>query len=206
MNYPPAHHQEQNFENAVRLIENCPLGMLLTAEDDQPFCSHLPMIFKPESDHKIIVGHMDIRNPQIEHIKNGRTATIVFNGPETYISPSIYSSSQLPTWNYFKVHIKGDLKPIMETERVIQSLCEMTAFLEPDKAFELPPDHPRMLAFIPHILGFELTIESWEGKTKISQDKHPKDQRAAQQAMIAQNPHHKELIDTLYDAHQTMRP
>ena len=205
MIYPPQHHQELEFENVVELVESCPLGMLLTADQHTPLCTHLPIIFTKDSENKILHGHMDRRNPQVEHILNKQTATLVFNGPETYISPTIYHSAQLPTWNYFKVHLYGRLIPVEEPSKIIDSLYELTAQMEPEKGYEFPKDHPRIDVLVPQIIGFEFHLDQWEGKYKISQDKHPKDRSAAKKQMIQQNPHQERLIETLYQKHRTKR-
>ena len=41
--------------------------------------------------------------------KNSSEVTVVFRGPDTYISPRVYTTKQLPTWNYIIVHIKGNI-------------------------------------------------------------------------------------------------
>ena len=41
--------------------------------------------------------------------KNTSEVTVVFRGPDTYISPSVYTTKQLPIWNYIIVHIKGNI-------------------------------------------------------------------------------------------------
>jgi len=58
---------------------------------------------------------------------------------------------------------------------------------------------------LPYIIGFKITITSWEGKYKISQDKHPKDQRLAKNKMHQEFPSKKTLIDQLYQHHLTKR-
>jgi transcriptional regulator len=52
----------------------------------------------------------------------------------------------------------------------------MTEFLEhPEHNYVLEPDNQRMLGALDFIEMFEITINSWEGKFKLSQDKKPKD-------------------------------
>lgn len=206
MNYPPIHHQESNFKNAIRLIEHSPLALLITAENDTPFSTHVPMVFKQNSNDTILRGHLDRLNPQTAHILQEKKASLVFNGPETYISPAVYHSRQLPTWNYFKVHLQGRLIPLKDPKDISQSLVEMTAFLEPQKKFELTPNDPRMKALLNHIIGFEFHLDHWEGKYKISQDKPSRDQLAAKDQMIKQFPNQQDLIERLYAAHQTKKP
>ncbi len=105
-----------------------------------------------------MIGHIDIYNPQAELLKEDNDVTIIFAGPECYISPSIYSTTQLPTWNYIKVHLKGKVKAIESKAALKQSLISMTEFLEaPDHNYVLEPDNPRLDSNLNYIKMFEIT-------------------------------------------------
>lgn len=203
MKYPPQHHQESEYSNIVRLIKNHPLAVIMSARQDTLGCSHIPLVYKPNENLGTLVGHMDIYNPQISHFKESPKVEILFNGPEVYISPSVYKSTQLPTWNYFKAHIKGAIRLIDSPEKIKKSLMEMTSFLEGEQAkYSLDADNPRMEKALPYIIGFEIDINAWEGKYKISQDKHKKDQIAAKEALKSAHLNASEMIDALYAHHK----
>ena len=56
----------------------------------------------------------------------------------------------------------------------------MTELLEsPNPKYVLKPDNPRMKKNLDYIEMFEISITNWEGKFKLSQDKKPKDMKAA---------------------------
>jgi transcriptional regulator len=149
---------------------------------------------------------MDKFNPQLDHFKEDIEVQIIFNGPQVYISPSVYSSTQLPTWNYFKAHLKGKLILENKREKVRRSLINMTAFLEGDQPnYILEPDNPRMETALDYIVGFRIEINSWEGKYKISQDKKKEDQKRAMIAMQAAQENTEKEVDLLYSAHQTKK-
>lgn len=182
--YPPTHHQDDNRDHMIEVIKTYSLATLISVKDDEPLVTHLPLIY---ADGKLI-GHIDKFNPQAELLRDGNKVNIIFGGPQCYISPSIYSTTQLPTWNYIKVHLKGIVKAIDDPSTVKQSIVSMTEHLEaPDHKFKLPMDHPRMHALIDYIKGFEISITDWEGKFKLSQDKNPKDIRNARAELIRAN-------------------
>ena len=142
----------------------------------------------------------------MNHFKEDIEVQIIFNGPQVYISPAVYSTTQLPTWNYFKAHLKGKLTIENEREKVKQSLINMTAFLEGDQPnYTLEPDNPRMEAALDYIVGFRIEITSWEGKYKISQDKKKEDQKRAMVAMQAARENTEKEVALLYSAHQTKK-
>ena len=110
---------------------------------------------------------------------------MVFNGPDCYISPSVYTTEQLPTWNYLMVHITGNVTAITNPEKAKQTMVSMTEFLEaPDHKFHLTIDNPKMDKFIHYIHAFEIEITKWEGKFKLSQDKCEQDQENTKQELI----------------------
>ena len=186
MNYPPKHHQDNNRGHLIEVIKTYPLATIISVKNDEPLITHLPLIYRDDGK---LIGHIDIYNPQAELLKNDNKLTVLFSGPECYISPTIYhSAKQLPTWNYIKVHLKGIVKAIESKEALKESLIKMTEFLEqPNHKYVLEPDNPKMLAYLDYIKMFEITITSWEGKFKLSQDKKPQDLQNARQELIRAN-------------------
>lgn len=184
MKYPPKHHQDNNVNNMIEVIKTYPLATVISVKDNAPFITHLPLIYENGK----LIGHIDIYNPQAELLKNDNEVTLIFAGPECYISPSVYSNTQLPTWNYIKVHLKGKVKAIESKVALKQSLITMTDFLEaPDHKYVLEPDNPRLDKNLNYIKMFEITITHWEGKFKLSQDKKPKDTELARAELVRAN-------------------
>ncbi|MBO3098414.1 FMN-binding negative transcriptional regulator [Gelidibacter pelagius] len=195
-NYPPKQHQDDNHEHIIEVIKTYPLATLISVKNNLPLISHLPLIY---SDGKL-TGHLDKYNPQAELLKDDNDVTVIFSGPQCYISPSIYSTTQLPTWNYIVVHLKGKVKDIVDQEAIKQSMIDMTSFLEaPEHKYTLELDNPRMAQFISYVKGFEIDITHWEGKFKLSQDKKPKDIESARNELIRANQESIRLfLDTVF--------
>jgi len=181
--YPPPHHQSHDIEKMISVIKHFPLGELITAKDGKPFVTHIPFIYNETTQR--LVAHLDRNNPQLETLKDGAEVLVVFKGPNTYISPSIYTTSQLPTWNYIIVHITGNLKLLNDAETVKQTMIDMTEFLEgADQNYTLKKDDSRIEQLINYIQAFEIEITNWEGKFKLSQDKNESDFDSAKQELI----------------------
>ena len=185
MNYPPKHHQDNDKLHMVEVIKTYPLATIISVENDEPLVTHLPLIYREDGK---LIGHIDKFNPQAELLKGNNHITVVFSGPQCYISPSVYSTTQLPTWNYIKVHLKGTVKRIESKEALKESLIKMTEFLEaPDHNYKLKPDNPRMQRNLDYIKMFEISITNWEGKFKLSQDKKLTDRKNAREELIRAN-------------------
>jgi transcriptional regulator len=195
MKYPPKYHQDDNRDHLIEVIKTYPLATVISIENNAPLITHLPLIYR-ESDGKLI-GHIDLYNPQTKLMQDDKNVTLIFSGPQCYISPSVYITSQLPTWNYIKVHLKGTVKAIESKAALKDSLITMTKFLEaPNHKYTLEADNPKMEAMSNYIKMFEITIDTWEGKFKLSQDKKKEDTANARDELIRAN---KESIRVFLD-------
>ena len=180
--YPPPHHQSDDIKKLIAVIKAYPLALLVTASNGTPFVTHIPVIYNDKTGK--LVAHIDKQNPQVETLKEGANATVIFKGPDSYISPSIYTTQQLPTWNYIIVHIEGTISLIDDPEAAKETMVDMTHFLEaPDHPYILKKDNPSMERFVNYIQAFDITITKWEGKFKLSQDKNAQDQENAKQQL-----------------------
>ncbi|WP_282044231.1 FMN-binding negative transcriptional regulator [Winogradskyella flava] len=196
MNYPPKHHQDDDKNHMIEVIKTYPLATVISVKNNEPLITHLPLIYE----NKKLIGHIDIFNPQAKLLRDDNIITILFGGPQCYISPTVYSTTQLPTWNYIKVHLKGIVKAIESKEALKQSLITMTEFLEaPDHKYVLEPDNPRLDKNLNYIEMFEITITDWEGKFKLSQDKKPSDTKAAREELVRANQESiKQFLDKVF--------
>ncbi|WP_299227422.1 FMN-binding negative transcriptional regulator [uncultured Psychroserpens sp.] len=196
MNYPPKYHLDDNQDHLIEVIKAYPLATLISVDKNEPLVTHLPLIFENEK----LIGHIDIYNPQAKLLKGNKEVTVIFSGPQCYISPSVYGTTQLPTWNYIKVHLKGTVQAIESNAALKQSLITMTEFLEaPDHKYILEPDNPRLNRNLNYIKMFEISITNWEGKFKLSQDKKPSDTKAARTQLIQANQESiKQFLDKVF--------
>src|SRR5262245_58942503 len=74
--------------------------------------AHLPFVFDSEvGPHGRLRAHVAVANPISELVVAGASATVIFQGPHAYVSPSWYEkpTEQVPTWNYAVIHARGRL-------------------------------------------------------------------------------------------------
>ena len=185
MNYPPKIHQDSDKNHLIEVIKTYPLATLISVENNTPFITHLPLIYNNEGK---LIGHIDKQNPHAKLLKKNAPITVLFSGPQCYISPSIFTTTHLPTWNYIKVHVSGTVQANKSKDALKDSLIAMTEFLEnPSQKYVLEPNNQRMLGALDYIDLFEITIASWEGKFKLSQDKTPEDIANARAELLRAN-------------------
>ncbi len=196
MKYPPKHHQDHDRGHMVEVMKAYPLATVISIKDNSPYITHLPLVYEDEK----LIGHIDIFNLQTPLLKDNNEVTVIFSGPQCYISPTVYGTTQLPTWNYIKVHLKGNAQAIESKEALKRSLIKMTEFLEaPDHKYVLEPDNPRLERNLDYIEMFEINITHWEGKFKLSQDKRNSDMQAAREELIRSNQESvRAFLDTVF--------
>ena len=177
--YIPEPFVEQDFEKITDLINNNPFGMLITEHDGYPSISHLPFLFEPNAGSRDkLIGHMARDNPQWKSLIGTESVVVVFNGVHGYISPTLYSTPGVPTWNYAVVHCHGKPLVIEDPAGVEDILEKLTTHFESNQTnpweLNFPIDKNKLLQMI---VGFEIDIQTIEGKFKLSQNRTPEEQR-----------------------------
>ncbi|MBV1924533.1 MAG: FMN-binding negative transcriptional regulator, partial [Flavobacteriaceae bacterium] len=95
--YPPKYHQSNDQQKMITVIKQYPFAMLVSVLEHKPSITHIPIIYNENTGK--LVAHIDKYNPQVATLNDGAEVTVVFRGPDSYISPSVYVTKQLPTWN-----------------------------------------------------------------------------------------------------------
>jgi len=183
--YQPAHFSETRNEVLHAFITQHPLGTLITLNTNGELQANpIPFVVDatPQG-HGILRGHVARANPVWRDTRTEVAALVVFQGPQTYISPSWYPSKGatgkvVPTWNYVVVQARGPL-------RAIDDATWLRAFVERlTKRFESPRAVPWQVgdapadyidAMLGAIVGIEIELTSLVGKWKVSQNRSTAD-------------------------------
>ncbi|HSR68633.1 MAG TPA: SidA/IucD/PvdA family monooxygenase [Acidobacteriota bacterium] len=183
--YPPERHLEHSSDKLYAVMERFRFATLISARrEDEPVITQVPLILDRGRGAKgVLFGHMDRANPHVELLE-GRCVTALFHGPNSYISPHVYATDQLPTWNSLTVHVEGLARLITDREELVKGLCAIAEHSDQEiGAFRLSPDDPRIETLIGYIVGFEIEIDEILGRFKLSQDRDEADRRRAALAM-----------------------
>lgn len=178
--YQPPHFREDDLSVQHALIRSHPLGLLITAAADGPNANLLPFHLEAERSEKgTLQVHMSKANGQWREIADGAMVLIVFQGPETYITPSWYAAKQetgkvVPTWNYAVVQVRGVARVIDDGGWLRTQIGALTRDHEaarpaPWAVEDAPEDF--IQAQIKGIIGVEIEITAIDGKWKASQNR-----------------------------------
>jgi transcriptional regulator len=160
--------------------------------------SHLPLVVKDEGSNGILEGHFAKANPHWQTLA-GRETLVVFPGPHSYVSPSLYGEQlSVPTWNYIAVHAYGTLELVDDDDNASKEalLSNLIQANEPAYAEQwrgLPDGFRRTM--LSGIVGFRIPIARIEGKFKISQNRPQADRLAVQSAHAAGGDDQRALAD-----------
>jgi transcriptional regulator len=184
--YLPAHFNETRVDVLHALMRARPLATLVTSCDKGLIANHIPVQTLDEpAPLGSIRGHIARANPLWRDYRDGTEAMAIFQGPETYISPSLYPSKTqtgevVPTWDYAVVHARGVMRFINDAAWLRSFVGGLTAAHEalrpqPWKIDDAPREYvDKMLRLI---VGFEFSILSLTGKWKVSQNRSLADQQ-----------------------------
>lgn len=193
--YIPAHNAETDLNTLQDLIVAHPLGAWITQGADGLTANHIPFIIDRErGPYGTLRAHVAKANPIWRELIAGQESLVIFQGPQSYITPSWYpshlsSGEVVPTWNYVLVHAKGPAEVHQDPAWVYQAISDLSVQQEagrapPWKVEEAPADFIERLARA--IVGIEIPIESLSGKWKLSQDETTEDRLGTVAGLAAQ--------------------
>jgi transcriptional regulator len=190
--YLPKHFEETRTTVLHELIRAHPLGALVMRGPDGLDANHLPFEIDPEpAPFGTLRGHIARANPLWRERSPDLAALVIFQGPDTYVSPSWYPTKAdtgkvVPTWNYAVVHAHGTVRFIDDRAWLRGFVEKLTnrheaPRVEPWKITDAPPDYVE--SQLGAIIGVEIPIARLVGKWKVSQNRPAADREGAAQGL-----------------------
>jgi|SRR5581483_7695652 len=188
--YNPPHFQEERPEALERVLHDFPLGALVYTTADGLDAEHLPFMYQKEEASKgKLIAHVARKNPIWQRLPDGSGVLTIFRGSDSYISPNWYPSKhethrQVPTWNYQVVHVHGKIH-FTDDPKFLRAAVGMLTRLHETRAAEPRPwtmgdaAVDFIEAQIASIVGLEIEITRVAGKSKLSQNREPRDKAGA---------------------------
>lgn len=172
-------------EHSFGTLVTCPRGEGGVAV---PFATHLPFVLDEDAGpHGTLRGHLARANPQHLHLEGDGPSLVVFSGPHAFVS-SMWSAdpaNEVPTWSYVAVHAYGRAR-VLGDEAAFGVLAALMAAHQPEhNPVPLDPPAPLAQTLVSAIVAFEITVERWEGKAKLGQNRTPDDRLRIEDALRA---------------------
>jgi transcriptional regulator len=190
--YLPKSFEPPDTDTLRQFLRAHSFGVLVTVTSHGLDGNHLPFVFDSEpSPYGTLRGHVARANP-IWRECQGADALAIFQGPDSFISPSWYPTKQetgavVPTWNYIVVHAHG-------TVRVVQDAGWLRAHVEaltnrheasreaPWAVSDAPADYTEKM--VGAIVGIEMRVSKLIGKWKLSQNRSERDRAGVVEGLL----------------------
>jgi transcriptional regulator len=200
--YLPKHFAEGDVAVLHDLMRANPLATLVSHGPDGLNANHLPLLLADGEPWGRLQGHVARANPLGRAGNVTGEVLVVFQGDESYVSPSGYATKAehgrvVPTWNYVAVHAYGQLRVIEDPHWILAQISALTATNEavlpqPWAVTDAPADYiEKMLGAI---VGIEITITRLLGKWKVSQNQPAENQASLIAAFAARGDPMADLI------------
>lgn len=184
--YVPAHFAETRTETLRKLIEEFPLGSLVTHGANGLDANLIPFeLVQMEGQQGLLRGHVAKANPVWQEIADGSEVLVVFRGTDAYVSPNWYPSKHethrlVPTWNYRVVNVHGKIR-FTENEKFLRAVVGRLTKIHEQRAegerawrmADAPAEY--MSTMIAAIVGVEIAFDRVVGKSKLSQNREDRD-------------------------------
>ena len=178
--YQPPHFREEDLQTQHALIRAHPLGLLVTAGAAGLLANPVPFHLDAEASEKGVLRlHLARANGQWKDIRDGAPVLTVFQGADSYVTPSWYQTKQetgkvVPTWNYAIVQARGPARIVEDADWLLAQIGAITSQHEGRRALpwsvsDAPDDF--ISAQLKGIVGIEIEIAEIEGKWKVSQNR-----------------------------------
>lgn len=169
--YNPAHFAQDDPDLLLEVMRQYSFASLISNRDGLPFASHLPLSVYKDGANLRIDGHFARANPHWSALEADPRAMVIFQGPHSYVSPTLYqSNNRVPTWNYIAVHAVGKVALDHSAAGKTKMLRALITQNEPAYLAQFETLEQKYLdGMLNAIIGFSIVVESVEGKFKLGQ-------------------------------------
>lgn len=192
--YTPKFNRVDERGVLLEAMRRYSFAILFGGDGDAAMATHLPLLVKDEGEHGLLEGHFAKANPHWAQLA-GHEALVVFPGPHSYVSPSLYTEElSVPTWNYIAIHAHGVLELVEDEAGKNRLVEELAAVHEPaflDRWRTTPEGFRRTM--LAGIVGFRMPVTRIEGKFKLSQNRAAEERRNVEAAHAAGSDDQREL-------------
>ena len=184
MMYEPPLHRQQDLGEIHALIRARPFGLLVSHGPSGLMASSVPFtLVEDGSRFGLLRCHLARANPQARELAETSEALVVFQGADSYITPSWYATKRetgkvVPTWNYVMVQARGAPQVVESADWLRAQVEQLTGEREvgrtaPWAVGDAPEDF--VAQQLRAIVGVEIPLVDLRGKWKASQNRNQSD-------------------------------
>jgi transcriptional regulator len=173
--YIPKDFELKDQELVLKFLEQHPFGSLaVNGTDGFPGVVHIPFSCEFKDSGNYLEFHVAKVNSIVEAISEANQGKMIVLGAHGYISSSVYTHVNVPTYNYESVHVSGKINQLTESE-MRNHLSKLVDSFEAGRENQLTMNQwPTDLieAYMQEIVGYRLEIQQLEAGFKLSQNRN----------------------------------
>ena len=178
--YIPDHFREDHIDVLHDTMRQIGLATVVGHGPDGLIASHLPIeVDTSTRPYGTLRCHFAKPNPLAKAVTNDHEFFVIFQGPNSYISPNWYATKKLtgkvvPTWVYVAVHAYGNGSIFESTEKLKKHVGALTDNFEggSEKPWKITDTSEKFITDLcKGITGLEIPIKRIQGKWKMNQNK-----------------------------------
>ncbi|MBY7676635.1 FMN-binding negative transcriptional regulator [Vibrio mimicus] len=203
--YIPGKFKQEKIEELVGLIREYPFATIITLSESGIDTNHLPLCLMELDGELYLKGHIAKANSLWKTTEPQSEAVVIFNGPNTYISPNNYPTKKengkaVPTWNYVVVHVKGKIRFIHDPQWIVGVLKRLTSENEREQVVpwsmsDAPESYIQNM--LSAVVGIEIAIDSLSGKWKLSQNQSEINQKGVVDGLSSKSDTNSQAIASM---------
>jgi transcriptional regulator len=193
--YEPPNFRDDDLAVQHTLIRAHPLGLLISSGPEGILANPIPFILYAEDGTKgTLRCHVAKANPQWQALEANGVALVVFQGSQSYVTPSWYATKAetekvVPTWNYAIVQARGTARVVHDAAWLhanVSALTDQQEGRRPKPWAVTDAPEPFIAAQLKGIVGVEIPIETISGKFKASQNRPVSDRVGVAEGLAAE--------------------
>ena len=193
--YLPKSFEPPDIDALQQFVRTHPFGVLVTMTRGGLEGNHIPFLIDAQpAPYGTLRGHVARANPIWQEVQLSTDALVIFQGPDSFISPSWYPSkletaAVVPTWNYVVVHAHGHLRVIQDSAWLRAHVEALTNRHEQDReapwaVTDAPADYIQKM--VGAIVGLEIQVARLTGKWKLGQNRSERDRAGVVDGLIGE--------------------
>lgn len=196
-------HEENRLDVLHQLIRDYPLATLVVMGEGELVANAIPFYLdRSRGELGTLVAHISRANPLWQLPATNISALIIFQGAQSYITPSWYTTKAetgkvVPTWNYVVVQARGTPQFIHDRDWLLAHVNQLTDTHEqgrdvPWQVGDAPEEFIERL--LNGIVGVEIPLENISGKWKTSQNRPEADKQGVIKGLQDNGGHPDDLV------------
>jgi transcriptional regulator len=176
--YIPKDFELKDQELILAFLEQHPFGSLaVNGPDGIPAIVHIPFTVEFVNPGNYLEFHVAKENTILSAISETGRGKMIVLGSHGYISSSVYTHVNVPTYNYESVHVSGKIEQLTQSE-LKNHLTKLVDSFEANRKNKVhmsqwPTD--MIDAYMQEIVGYRIEIQQLEAAFKLSQNRNEVD-------------------------------